>query len=63
MAKTKEEILLEINQNLPADWANMEVIHKLHFLMLAADTVLKPSGNWILVDGSMTLKDLLSDKQ
>lgn len=63
MAKTTEELLQQIKQHLPDGWPDMESIHQLHFLMVAADDVLKPGGNWILVDGNMTLKEALSDKQ
>lgn len=56
---TTPEVLKQIQDKLPQDWATMSPEHKLHFLLKAADEVLKMGGKWILVDGTMTLLQLL----
>ena len=56
---TTSEILKQIQDKLPEDWATVEPEHNMHFLLLGANDVLKLGGKYILVDGTMTLLQLL----
>lgn len=58
----REKILQQFFHTLPADWELMTPEFQLHHLIVAADQILKPSGNWILVNGDMTLKALLGER-
>lgn len=65
---TKAEILTEISNKLPDDFDNLvEPQHKLHFLVKATNEVLEEhcdlQGEFVLVDGSMTLLQLLQDNK
>lgn len=65
---TKREILTEISNRLPEDFDALEdPKHKLHFLAKATNEVMEEfcglEGQFILVDGSMTLLELLEDQK
>ena len=57
-----ERIFYEIKSHLPERWGELEDRLKIHHLMLATSEVLKPNGNWILVNGDLTLLQILGEK-
>lgn len=52
---TAEKIL----EHLPDDWETMQPEQKLDCWMKAFDHVVEVSGNWILINGDMTLLQLM----
>ena len=61
-AQTLQEIFEAIQYGLPGGWLDLREDLRLHHLLKAVNGVLKPIGNWILVDGDLTLLDLLSQQ-
>ena len=53
------DLFVEIGKRLPTNWSELDTPTKLHHLVKAADEVLKPEGNWILLNGDKTMMELL----
>lgn len=56
-----DEIFAEIKALLPTTWPALTGPQKLHHLLKAVNEVLRPDGNWILVNGDLSLLELLSE--
>lgn len=56
---TTNDLLENIKHELPENWSNMEPELQLHHLLLAADEVLQPSGDFILLNKNITVAELL----
>jgi len=57
-----DRIFAEIKTSLPQDWLSLQEDLRLHHLLLSINKVLKPTGTWVLVNGEMTLLQLISEK-
>ena len=57
-----EKIFASIKEALPPEWLALSEDLKLHHLLQAVNLTLRPKGTWILVNGDLTLLDLLSGK-
>lgn len=57
-----DQIFSAIKTFLPSDWMGLPEELRLHHLLSAINKVLKPSGSWILVNGEMTLLELITEK-
>jgi len=55
-----ERLLSEIKHGLPLGWETLAPEQQLHFLLISADDVLKPQGDYILLDASLTMRELLA---
>lgn len=51
--------LQKISDELPEDFDQLEPVHQLDELMRVANHTLQPEGNWILVNGDLTVGDFL----
>ena len=60
-SKSKNEIFQEISELMPTDFEDLDSIGQLDLIIKACDNVLRPSGNWILIDASEPLGNLLSN--
>ena len=58
-AQTTDEILAEIKEKLPENFDGLSGEEKLSLLLQAADAVLGIEGTWILVNGDLTLLELM----
>ena len=56
-----DDIFQKIKEKLPPGWMAMDEAMRLHHLMSAVNACLKPMGNWILVNGDLSLLELLGD--
>lgn len=54
-------MLQQISDNLPDGWEEMSGEHQLHFLVKAFTDSWSLNGEWILVNGNMTLLELLEE--
>lgn len=57
-----ERIFVSIREALPDGWISLSEDLKLHHLLQAINQTLSPKGTWILVNGDLTLLDLLNGK-
>ena len=57
-----EKIFASIREALPEGWLSLNEDLKLHHLLQAVNQTLSPKGTWILVNGDLTLLDLLDGK-
>lgn len=57
-----ERIFASIREALPKEWLSLNEDLKLHHLLQAINQTLSPNGTWILVNGDLTLLDLLNGK-
>ena len=57
-----EKVFASIIEALPSGWLSLTEDLKLHHLLQAVNLTLRPKGTWILVNGDLTLLDLLSGK-
>lgn len=57
-----DKVFAQIKTRLPADWLENTEELRLHLLLEAINYVLKPSGSWVLVNGDMTLLQLINEK-
>ena len=57
-----EKVFASIIEALPSGWLSLTEDLRLHHLLQAVNLTLRPKGNWILVNGDLTLLDLLSGK-
>lgn len=58
-----DSIFREIKKQLPLGWEDLKPEEQLHFLLLSADEVLKPNGDFILLNASLTMRELLTPDQ
>ena len=54
-----QKTLLEISKLFPSNWEDLDSELKLHHLLVSADSVLKPTKDFILLDAGLTIRDLL----
>ena len=57
-----EKVFAMIIEALPSGWLSLTEDLKLHHLLQAVNLTLRPKGTWILVNGDLTLLDLLNGK-
>ena len=57
--KTKQDFIKKLNELLPDDFCEFDPIKQIATVLEKCDIVLKPDGNWILVNSDLTLKQLL----
>lgn len=49
-----------IKTKLSSDWENKEPVLQLDELLRAANEILQPEGNWILLNADLTLREFLN---
>jgi len=54
------EIMQEIQKKLPPKFMHLDSLQKFDCIVKIANKVLNPPGDWILVNGEMTLMELIS---
>lgn len=54
-----EKIFSSIKENLPNGWIHLNEDLKLHHILQAVNLTLRPKGSWILVNGDLTLLELM----
>lgn len=59
---TTAELLQQVCEGLPEDFVSVEPEMKMHHLIMVASKVFNVPGDWVLVDGSRTLLELLQEK-
>ena len=57
-----EKVFANVIEALPSGWMTLSEDLKLHHLLQAVNLTLRPKGTWILVNGDLTLLDLLNGK-
>ncbi len=57
-----DKVFESIKAALPEGWTSLSEDLKLHRLLQAINQTLNPNGTWILVNGDLTLLDLLNGK-
>lgn len=57
-----DRVFESVKAALPEGWMSLSEDLKLHHLLQAINQTLKPNGTWILVNGDLTLLDLLNGK-
>lgn len=58
-----DQIFSKIKSHLPQDWLTQSEELRLHHLLDAINETLHPKGSWVLVNGEMTLLQLLHEKK
>ena len=58
---TSVEVLESIKALLPAEFDTQDPLSQLDLLVKAANETLKPEGDWVLVNGNLTLIQLLEN--
>ena len=57
-----DEVFSKIKIGLPPDWLAMSEDLRLHHLLVSVNEVLRPQGSWVLINGDMTLIDLIGER-
>lgn len=58
-----DHLLQQIKKGLPIGWESLPAEQQLHYLLLSADEVLQPKGDFILLNASLTMRELLTPDQ
>ena len=59
--KTTAEIMQQLVEQLPTTFAEEKPEMQLHYLVKAANEILDVPGEWVLINGNMTLIELLKE--
>lgn len=55
-------IFEKLSETVPANFESLDALQKLEAILMAADKVLQPEGDWILMNASMTIREMLQSK-
>ena len=54
-----DQFLLQLRRELPEGWARLTPKAKMHSVIHAANRIIDTPGDWVLIDASWTLGDIL----